>query len=134
MSNKNPGPYELASTYLRLGTDSRIEPLPVDEDFWPNLIAGKLGELKHEYLVTLLSFDADWPSWEQHPRGDEIVYLVSGAVDFILEIDGAPKTIELRKPGSYVIVPIGTWHTAKVVTPATMLFITAGEGTQNRPA
>jgi hypothetical protein len=30
-------------------------------------------------------------------------------------------------------VPRGTWHTTKVHAPSSMLFITPGEGTQNRP-
>lgn len=37
------------------------------------------------------------------------------------------------KPGEYAFVPQGTWHTANPLQPTTMLFITAGEGTQVRP-
>lgn len=131
---RKAGPYELTSTYLRLGTDSSIEPIPVTESFWPDLIGGKLGDFKHEYLVTQLSFDQGWSNWEQHPFGDEFVFLISGAVDFVLEIDARQETIELRKPGSFVLVPKGTWHTVKVREPAQMLFVTAGEGTQVKPA
>jgi quercetin dioxygenase-like cupin family protein len=69
-----------------------------------------------------------------HPKGDEIVYLLSGAVTFILEREHGHEAIELNEPGSYVIVPRGTWHTARTKDPASMLFITAGEGTQHREA
>ncbi|MBD1868653.1 hypothetical protein H6F95_15320 [Cyanobacteria bacterium FACHB-471] len=44
----------------------------------------------------------------------------------------AEKTIHLDTPGAFVLVPCGTWHTAKVHSPSSMLFITPGEGTQNR--
>jgi mannose-6-phosphate isomerase-like protein (cupin superfamily) len=125
----------LQSTYLRLRPDSSIEKLPVDASFWPRLMSGQLGNFHHEYLVTSYTYDSDWPSWEMHPGGDEIVCLISGRVDFILEAaDGQHSTIELAQPGSFAFVPKGTWHTAKTATPTTRLFITAGEGTQHRPA
>jgi mannose-6-phosphate isomerase-like protein (cupin superfamily) len=128
------GPFRLSSTHLRLRTDGGIDPITVDQNFWPDLISGKFGDFKNEYLVMALSFDTDWPSWEQHPNGDEFVYLISGAVDFILDDGDNETTIELREPGEFVIVPKGAWHTAKVKRTTTMLFITAGEGTLNRTA
>lgn len=128
-----PGPYALESTFLRLGTDSAMELLTVDEDFWPNIISGKLGDWKNEYLVGTYSFDADWQTWEQHPNGDEFLYLLYGGIDFVLESNGHEKVFELQESGSFVIVPKGTWHTAKVKSPSQILAITAGAGTQIRP-
>ena len=66
MTAQPPGPFNLATTYLRLRNDASIEPLP--------------------------------------------------------------------EPGAYVLVPRGTWHTAKTSTRCRMLFVTAGEGTEHRPA
>jgi hypothetical protein len=40
--------------------------------------------------------------------------------------------IELRDRAT-VVVPRGTWHTAKVLEPSEALHITWGEGTQHRP-
>lgn len=125
--------YDLSSTHLRLGTAGSIEPMAVDENFWPDLIAGKFGDFRNEYLVTSLSFEADWRTWEQHPNGDEFVFLISGSVDFVLEIDGEQSIVPLRTRGQFVIVPKAAWHTARVLGPTTMLFITAGEGTLIRP-
>lgn len=126
--------YELQSTYVRLRPDCSIERLPVDETFWPRLIGGELGDFRNEYLVTSHTHEADWPNWEMHPNGDEIVALISGAVTLILEGPGGQHDeVELNLPGSYAFVPRGTWHTARVKKPATMLFITAGEGTRHRP-
>jgi len=126
------GPFNLASTFLRLRSNVTIEPLPVNDTFWQNIAADKLGNFHNEYLVATHAFDADWPMWEMHPNGDEVVYLLSGSVVFILETAGGPKSFELSESGSYVIVPKNTWHTAKVKGPCRMLFITAGEGTQHR--
>lgn len=131
---RDAGPFNVASTFLRLRSDSSIEPLPVGNDFWPRLMAGQLGSFHHEYLVTTAHYAADWQSWEQHPLGDEIVVLLSGAVSFVLdEGHGTTRQVGLDAPGSYVLVPRGAWHTAKVHAPAQLLFITAGEGTRGRP-
>lgn len=124
---------DLQSTYLRLRPDGSAEKLPVGADFWPNLIAGKLGDFHHEYLVSTMFFDQAWSSWETHPNGDEIVVLLSGAVDFIMETAAGNQTVELRKPGEYALVPKGTSHTANPRPTVTLLFITAGEGTTHRP-
>lgn len=123
---------DLTSTYVRLRSDASVEPLPVDETLWQRIMAGQLGSFHNEYLVTSHTFEADWPIWEMHPNGDEIVCLLSGSVVFILEVGGEHREIPLNDSATYVIVPRGTWHTAKVATTSRMLFITAGEGTQHR--
>jgi mannose-6-phosphate isomerase-like protein (cupin superfamily) len=83
-------------------------------------------------LVARFDFDSDWPTWEVHPRGDEIVVLLSGAAEMILDEADGKRSVKLARPGEFVIVPRGTWHTAHIATPTSMLFVTPGEGTQNR--
>lgn len=128
-------PFNLASTFLRLrGADLAAEPLPVDATFWQRIMSGQLGTFHNEYLVATNTFDKDWPNWEMHPVGDEIVVLLEGAVTFVLEIAGGEQQVSLTEQGAYVVVPKGTWHTAKSSTPTRMLFITPGEGTEHRSA
>jgi quercetin dioxygenase-like cupin family protein len=124
--------YTIANTFVALDDSSGARAIPVTDTFWPDLIGGRLGELSR--LVSQFSFDTDWPSWERHPAGEEFVLLLEGRVEFVLEIDGQHKRVALSEPGEYVLVPKNTWHTAKVRQPARMLFITPGEGTENRPA
>jgi mannose-6-phosphate isomerase-like protein (cupin superfamily) len=133
MSAPAPGPYLLSSTYLRLRPDVSIEPLHVGNDFWPRIMAGKLGDFHHEYLVITVSYDTDWTTWEMHPNGDEVVMLLEGSTTMVLEIDGREKLVELNESCAYVVVPRGTWHTSRTRKACRMLFITAGEGTQIRP-
>jgi mannose-6-phosphate isomerase-like protein (cupin superfamily) len=128
------GPFNLHSTFLRLRPDASVEPLPVDDTFWPRLMQGALGDFHREYLVTTATFEVDWPSWEKHPLGDEIVCLLSGEGTLVLEEAAGARQVELRRAGDYVLVPRDTWHTGRFTAPATLLFITAGEGTQTRPA
>jgi len=129
-----PGPFNLATTYLRLRADDTAEPLAVDAEFWPRLMSGALGDFHRESLVIMTSFDAPWKTWEMHPNGDEIVGLVSGKVSMVLEIDGRERIAVLESAGDYVIVPRGTWHTARTNEKCTMFFITPGAGTQIREA
>jgi hypothetical protein len=46
--------------------------------------------------------------------------------------DGSKQSVVLG-PGEYAINELGTWHTADFIGEATVLFITAGVGTQHRP-
>jgi mannose-6-phosphate isomerase-like protein (cupin superfamily) len=86
------------------------------------------------YLVSSYNFDTDWSEWEMHPKGDEIVILLSGEVKMIMETGAGRETVNLNDQGSYIIVPRGTWHTAHTTVATTMLFITPGEGTEGRSA
>lgn len=132
--DRNDRQLNFASSHLRLRGDASTEVLPVDAGFWPRLAAGQLGSFRGEFLVGSGDFDRDWQSWERHPNGDEIVCLLSGAVDVVLEQAPDPRIIALRQVGDYVLVPKGVWHTARVRQPSSLLFITPGEGTEHRPA
>jgi uncharacterized cupin superfamily protein len=88
---------------------------------------------KGRTLVSSYSFDSDWPTWERHPAGDEVVCLLSGDVEMVLQREGGEEVTRLREPGAYVVVPKGTWHTARTRMPTTMLFVTPGQDTQNKP-
>ena len=134
MSSPAPGPYALSDTCLCLRADNSAEPIHIGNDFWQRLMSGKLGDFHHEYLVTTFAYDKDWPNWEMHPNGDEIVMLLEGKTTLVLEIDGGEKVVELNASCAYVVVPRGTWHTSRALGPCRMLFITPGEGTQNRAA
>jgi quercetin dioxygenase-like cupin family protein len=128
-----PQALDLATTFLRLRGDVSVEPLPVDADFWPRMSRGELGSFHNEYLVTTHAFDGDWPFWEMHPAGDEVVAVLSGSCVLLLETAGNEQRVALGGTGSFVIVPKGSWHTAKLASPCRLMFITAGEGTQHRP-
>ena len=124
--------FSLDSTFLRLRSDASVEPLTVDGTFWGRLSGGQLGDFHNEYLVSSHTADSDWKVWEMHPNGDEVVCLLSGRITFVLDQGDAEAVVELTESGSFFVVPKGTWHTARVPERATMLFITAGEGTQHR--
>lgn len=122
---------DFTNDYVSLGTDGEIQTFEGGDAFW-SLAGEKLDEIGQNWLITEFEFDKDWNTWEMHPNGEEIVYLLSGAMDLTLEKDGNLQNIELRSKG-LVIIPRNTWHTAKVLEPSKMLVITFGKDTQVKP-
>lgn len=117
---------------MHLSYTGTTKPLPFDDEFWPKISSGGF-DLDDGRLLSRGSMDTTWKSWEMHPAGDEIVLLLRGVVDFVLEVDGAEKVVTLDEPMSFVVVPAGVWHTARVREAGEAIFITPGKGTENRP-
>ena len=122
--------HDLAKTFAVLGPRLDATPVEVTPDLYERLDRDFGGFAGH-VLVSQYDFDRDWPTWEKHPMGDEIVILLSGAAEFVLDRGGRHESVRLSRAGSYVVVPRDTWHTARISTPTTMLFITPGEGTEH---
>jgi quercetin dioxygenase-like cupin family protein len=122
----NSEPFDLRHTLAFAHGDGTISTYPAD-DFWrdPQVLGGR-----DSALIGVFSYDEDWPQWEVHPEGDELVSFVSGEVRFYLE--GIDEPLHLRA-GHSVIVPKGTWHRAEVVAPGAAVHVTFGQGTRNRP-
>jgi uncharacterized cupin superfamily protein len=129
------GPFDLSRTFVHLGLGATATLLP---DFsWSSeqiesYRARFAADGKDGRLVCVITQEATWDSWERHPAGEEVVFLISGRVDVLHDIGGAEHVIELR-PGDAMVNPTGVWHTARVHEPGLALFITPGEGTENRP-
>jgi mannose-6-phosphate isomerase-like protein (cupin superfamily) len=122
------------TTFVHLAEGGDATPLPVTDTFWTDLTSGRLGDLDGGRLVSACKFTSDWDAWERHPAGDELVCLLSGAMTFVLDTPGGQAEIRLDEPGAFLLVPRGTWHTARVHNPSLGLFVTAGAGTEHRPA
>jgi mannose-6-phosphate isomerase-like protein (cupin superfamily) len=131
MAKNANDPFDLVSTYVALaaagGGANRIE---VGPDFWSTI--DRRDDLLEGRLLAVFSNTEDWPHWEMHPNGEEVLVLLSGAMDLVFEKGGAERVLELRA-GRTCIVPRGTWHRAIVREPGDLLAITAGRGTKHRP-
>ena len=122
---------DLASTFAVLGPDLRATLVDVTPTIYEELDE-RFDQFKGRLLISCFGFESDWPTWERHPAGDEIVCLLSGEVTMVLDRDGVEDVTHLSDPGSYVVVPKGTWHAARTSVATKMLFITPGEGTENK--
>ena len=129
--SKPVGPaLDLTETYLHLSDGAAVTPIEVGPDFW-SMLSGRR-DLHAGRLVVVTHASGNWSTWEMHPAGDEVVSLLSGRVDLILQDGTREWTVALRARAS-VIVPQGVWHRAIVHEPSDFLFITRGAGTQHRP-
>ena len=126
-----PRALDPAATYLHAADDGTLRAIDVTPSFWPDLMSGKL-ELTGGRLVTASDYTADWPQWERHPAGDELLVVLAGAGVFVLELEDGERSVALRA-GQVFVVPRGIWHTARFTEPRRILFATAGAGTEHRP-
>ena len=130
---RNVGPFDLETVRLVMDPRGRATPKRVGPNFYSELDA-EFGGFAGHLLISKHEFAEPWGVWEIHPKGDEIVYLLFGDVDFVLWSAGTERKVRLSEPGSYVIVPQGTWHTARPHERSAMLFVTAGEDTRHGKA
>ncbi len=123
-------PVRLASNFVVFDDKFSADVVPVTPELYQH-IDEEYKDFAGHLLISSYTFTEDWPTWEVHPAGDEFVILLGGDVEFILRGDEGDDITRMNEPGTFVIVPRNTWHTARVHTPAVMLFITPGEGTEN---
>ena len=132
---------DLSKNYMLLEPDGAAVLLPGGGDFWSQLMSGnatdagirRLMVSEKARLLAALSMEKTWPNWEMHPAGDEILFMLDGKATFILDLADEHKEVALSA-GRVLVIPKGVWHTARLSEPARLLAITAGLGTQHRPA
>ena len=69
---------------------------------------------------------------EMHPDGDELLYLLSGKIEVVLEENGEERVVEMS-PGQGLVVPRGVWHRVVLRQASHLVHITPGPGGQHRP-
>jgi len=69
---------------------------------------------------------------EVHPDGDELLYMVSGAVTVRLELPEGERTVDLGA-GDAVVVPQGIWHRITLREPGRLIHVTPGPNGAARP-
>lgn len=122
----------LSRTHLLLREDGGAERIDLDENFWPDVMAGR--RRLDGRLIGAARLARDIDHWEMHPEGDEVLLRLSGAFGIVLEQGDRRRVVELSAEAPACVVPQGAWHTILVREPGELLFMTAGEGTEHRPA
>ena len=127
MTEKSTVPKSMDEVFAHLCDDGEIIPVPLTPDFWKTGV----GKLPAGRLVSVMVSHENWTSWEMHPGGDELILMLSGSMMLHFE-DGGQTWRERIEAGEFINIPKGVWHTADVIVPAKALFITPGDGTQNK--
>ena len=117
---------DLAQTYVQLRDNGDAVPLEVGDDFW-EIVEERYGAGR---LISVFETSTGF-DWEMHPAGDELIVLLSGSIDIILEEGARERTIALRGRTACV-VPRGVWHRSIAHEKSQVLHITAGRGTEKR--
>ena len=68
---------------------------------------------------------------EMHPDGDELLYMVSGAVTVRLELPDGDRNVFLGA-GDALVVPQGVWHKITMQQPGKLIHITPGPNGEAR--
>jgi mannose-6-phosphate isomerase-like protein (cupin superfamily) len=125
------GTFTLESTFINLRPDDSAKALKIGPRFWATI--AKRSDLGDGRLMGTTAQNADWPHWERHPGGDEILVMLSGEMDLVLETRSGNRRVRL-KAGQTFVVPRGVWHRGLARKPGKLMFITPGAGTEHRPA
>lgn len=122
--------FTLDQTYIHLKPDERAVAMEGGDRFWAGIEGRR--DLDLGRLMGATGQNADWDHWERHPAGEEILTLLSGELELVLETDAGEQRTVLR-PGQTFIVPRGVWHRGIVRKPGQLMFVTPGAGTEHRP-
>ena len=127
-----PEALDLSTTFVHLSNGGDVEPVTLTPSFWRDSTARGL----YDRLVGALEFrsseDLHSSIQEVHPESDELIFLVSGAIDVVLEESGAERAVTIEA-GQAAIVPRGMWHRLVMRQPGKLLFINSRTGMESRP-
>ncbi len=115
--------HQLDKTYLTLTNDGVVAALPARPGPPPRVDGLLIG-------APLMTRNAPHRG-ELHPDGDEILYVVSGSVEVVLEEEGGDRRVP-AVAGQAVVVPRGIWHRVELQEPTRLLHITPGPGGDHR--
>ena len=74
---------DIGSMFVVIDKDLAATTVPVTDTLWAELDA-QFGDFAGASLISSFLFNEDWPTWENHPHGDEFVCLLSGDAEMIL--------------------------------------------------
>ncbi|AKV03773.1 hypothetical protein AKJ09_10436 [Labilithrix luteola] len=68
--------------------------------------------------------------WEVHDEGDELLVVLRGRMEFVVETDDGSRTTETVHAGQAIHIPRGKAHVGKVLEDVDVLFLTPSEGSR----
>jgi mannose-6-phosphate isomerase-like protein (cupin superfamily) len=131
-SMANGPTFALAGVRIHLADGPRLRSLRIHAASWQRMQRDPA--LRTGRILGVHAFrnddDVHASQWERHPRGDELLCLVSGQMNVVLQEPAGERLISLA-PLSGVIVPQGRWHRLMVKEPGVLISVTQHAGTQH---
>lgn len=126
--------FDPLDTLVRLDSEARkASPLPRSPEAWREINRSQ-GERVIGMFAPVDPQDLHPEKWEMHPHGDELLYLLEGAIDVVVgDDDGHEEAPLLLSAGQSCLVPVGTWHRLLLREPSRLMFVTPAGGTRMRP-
>lgn len=121
--------FTLDGTYIHLTPDEGARAIEGGDRFWAGIQERR--DLDEGRLMGVIGQSADWDHWERHPAGEEILTLLSGEMELVLDMPECEQRTVV-KAGETFIVPRGIWHRALVQEAGRLMFVTPGAGTEHR--
>lgn len=121
---ESAGLVDLTDSYLSLGYDGNVTNVPVAKGP-PSRLGGYL--LGGGFMTRAAPHGG-----EIHPDGDEVLLVISGGIDVILEEPDGDRRVAVD-PGRAFVVPRSIWHRVELREPSHVLFLTPGPGGEHRP-
>jgi mannose-6-phosphate isomerase-like protein (cupin superfamily) len=123
--------FDLARTFARLTDDGGIQAATVTTSFW----RGKGAAASGDRFVGIVDFsspeDLHTSGQEVHPDGDELVVVLAGALDVMID-DGPNESTIALDAGRAAVIPRRTWHRLVMREPGRLLFINIRTSMQSR--
>lgn len=129
----SPNPIKLLQDALHLPATGSTVVLPNFNNAYDPYVAAHCTTADPGRLVTMATSTEDWPVWEMHPAGDEVVVVLQGKAEFIQDLGDGRFTRLVLGPNESLVNPAGVPHTANVLEPFTALYITPCPGTAHIP-
>lgn len=131
--------FSLSDTYVFLQDGGAAPRIQVTDTFWHELMSGapRTAEARlvadgDGWLTAVYPLTESMRSWELHPGGHELLVMLTGAMEVVLEEANGERVVELTA-GRALIVPQGTWHRQVLRSAGSFLAATYGKGTRHRP-
>ena len=126
--------YTLEKTPVHLGdqTATPVQDFSYDGPSWERYVSEYCSGADVGRLLMVETTPGDWPAWECHQDGDEVVIVLEGKGTFYHRRDGEVTEMAFE-PGSTLINPKGVWHTADCEGPMKAIYITPCPGTIHEP-
>jgi mannose-6-phosphate isomerase-like protein (cupin superfamily) len=123
--------FDLFQTFALVDDGGNVKPVGLTRSFWSNTSA------RYHRVVGAFDFrsneDLHSTMQEMHPQADELLFVLTGAIDVMIEELGVERSITLRA-GQATIVPRGRWHRLVMRKPGKLLFVNSRSGMRSRKA